>query len=56
MSLNLLCAALIQVQLDSDPEREYYETLKKAEALIKTLEVLRFFSSLSNGVYARPYF
>ncbi|MFO0752830.1 MAG: anthranilate synthase component I family protein [Thermodesulfovibrionales bacterium] len=24
---------------DSDPEREYYETLKKAEALIKTLEV-----------------
>ncbi len=25
---------------DSDPEREYYETLKKAEALIKTLEVL----------------
>jgi anthranilate/para-aminobenzoate synthase component I len=25
---------------DSDPEREYYETLKKAEALIKTLEVI----------------
>ena len=25
---------------DSDPEREYYETLKKAEALIRTLEVL----------------
>jgi len=25
---------------DSDPEREYYETLKKAEALIKTLEML----------------
>jgi anthranilate/para-aminobenzoate synthase component I len=25
---------------DSDPEREYYETLKKAEALIKTLEDL----------------
>jgi anthranilate/para-aminobenzoate synthase component I len=25
---------------DSDPEREYYETLKKAEALIQTLEVL----------------
>ena len=25
---------------DSDPEREYYETLKKAEALIKTLERL----------------
>ena len=25
---------------DSDPEREYYETLKKAEALIKTLEIL----------------
>ncbi len=25
---------------DSDPEREYYETLKKAEALIKTLEVM----------------
>jgi anthranilate/para-aminobenzoate synthase component I len=25
---------------DSDPEREYHETLKKAEALIKTLEVL----------------
>ena len=25
---------------DSDPEREYYETLKKAEALINTLEVL----------------
>ncbi|MEW6571145.1 MAG: anthranilate synthase component I family protein [Nitrospirota bacterium] len=24
---------------DSDPEREYYETLKKAEALIKTLEM-----------------
>lgn len=24
---------------DSDPEREYYETLKKAEALIRTLEV-----------------
>ena len=26
---------------DSDPEREYYETLKKAEALIKTLELLQ---------------
>jgi len=25
---------------DSEPEKEYYETLKKAEALIKTLEVL----------------
>jgi len=25
---------------DSDPEREYFETLKKAEALIKTLEML----------------
>jgi len=25
---------------DSDPEREYYETLKKAEALIKTLEMI----------------
>jgi anthranilate/para-aminobenzoate synthase component I len=25
---------------DSDPEREYYETLKKAEALIRTLESL----------------
>jgi anthranilate/para-aminobenzoate synthase component I len=25
---------------DSDPEKEYYETLKKAEALIKTLEML----------------
>jgi len=25
---------------DSDPEREYYETLKKAEALIKTIERL----------------
>lgn len=25
---------------DSDPEKEYYETLKKAEALIKTLEEL----------------
>lgn len=25
---------------DSDPEREYYETLKKAEALIRTLEAL----------------
>jgi len=25
---------------DSDPEREYYETLKKAEALIRTLERL----------------
>jgi anthranilate/para-aminobenzoate synthase component I len=25
---------------DSDPEREYYETLKKAEALIKTLEIV----------------
>ena len=25
---------------DSDPEREYSETLKKAEALLKTLEVL----------------
>lgn len=25
---------------DSDPEREYYETLKKAEALIKTLEMV----------------
>ncbi|HEX8948022.1 MAG TPA: anthranilate synthase component I family protein, partial [Dissulfurispiraceae bacterium] len=24
---------------DSDPEREYYETLKKAEALIRTLEL-----------------
>jgi anthranilate/para-aminobenzoate synthase component I len=23
---------------DSDPEREYYETLKKAEALVKTLD------------------
>lgn len=27
---------------DSDPEREYYETLKKAEALIKTLEAVDF--------------
>ncbi len=26
---------------DSDPEREYYETLKKAEALIRTLEVIK---------------
>lgn len=26
---------------DSDPEKEYYETLKKAEALIKTLEALK---------------
>ncbi|HEW81234.1 MAG TPA: anthranilate synthase component I family protein, partial [Nitrospirae bacterium] len=26
---------------DSDPEKEYFETLKKAEALIKTLEVLQ---------------
>lgn len=25
---------------DSDPEREYYEALKKAEALIKTLEIV----------------
>ena len=25
---------------DSEPEREYLETLKKAEALIKTLEML----------------
>ena len=25
---------------DSDPEREYYETLKKAEALIRTLEII----------------
>lgn len=25
---------------DSDPEREYYETLKKAEALIRTLEIV----------------
>jgi anthranilate/para-aminobenzoate synthase component I len=25
---------------DSEPEREYYETLKKAEALIKTLEIV----------------
>jgi anthranilate/para-aminobenzoate synthase component I len=25
---------------DSDPEKEYFETLKKAEALIKTLEIL----------------
>ncbi len=25
---------------DSDPEREYYESMKKAEALIKTLEYL----------------
>lgn len=25
---------------DSDPEKEYYETLKKAEALIKTLETI----------------
>jgi len=25
---------------DSDPEREYHETLHKAEALIKTLERL----------------
>ncbi len=27
---------------DSDPEREYYETLKKAEALIRTLEGLSY--------------
>ena len=26
---------------DSDPEKEYFETLKKAEALIRTLEVLQ---------------
>ncbi|HYA11866.1 MAG TPA: anthranilate synthase component I family protein, partial [Thermodesulfovibrionales bacterium] len=26
---------------DSDPEREYYETLKKAEALIRTLEMIK---------------
>lgn len=26
---------------DSDPEREYYETLKKAEALIRTLEQIK---------------
>jgi len=26
---------------DSDPEREYFETLKKAEALVRTLETLR---------------
>jgi anthranilate/para-aminobenzoate synthase component I len=26
---------------DSDPEREYYETLKKAEALLKTLEMIQ---------------
>jgi len=26
---------------DSEPEREYYETLKKAEALIRTLEVIQ---------------
>lgn len=26
---------------DSDPEKEYYETLKKAEALIRTLEISR---------------
>ena len=25
---------------DSDPEREYFETMKKAEALIKTLEMV----------------
>jgi anthranilate/para-aminobenzoate synthase component I len=25
---------------DSEPEREYYETLKKAEALIRTLELV----------------
>jgi anthranilate/para-aminobenzoate synthase component I len=25
---------------DSEPEKEYYETLKKAEALIKTLEMV----------------
>ncbi|HBR21000.1 MAG TPA: hypothetical protein DD713_00280 [Nitrospiraceae bacterium] len=25
---------------DSDPEKEYYESLKKAEALIRTLERL----------------
>ena len=31
---------------DSDPEREYYETLKKAEALIRTLESLQV---LANG-------
>jgi anthranilate/para-aminobenzoate synthase component I len=31
---------------DSDPEREYCETLKKAEALIRTLESLR---DLANG-------
>lgn len=29
---------------DSDPEREYYETLHKAEALIKTLERIRCLS------------
>jgi anthranilate/para-aminobenzoate synthase component I len=26
---------------DSDPEREYYETLKKAAALIRTLERIK---------------
>jgi anthranilate/para-aminobenzoate synthase component I len=25
---------------DSNPEREYFETLKKAEALIRTLEII----------------
>lgn len=30
---------------DSDPEREYYETLKKAEALIRTLEMVKGKSS-----------
>jgi len=30
---------------DSDPEREYHETLKKAEALIRTIEQLRTRSS-----------
>jgi len=38
------CIAYVQagagIVADSDPEREYYETLKKAEALIRTLELI----------------
>ncbi|MGE5237313.1 MAG: anthranilate synthase component I family protein [Chloroflexota bacterium] len=36
---NVYVQAGAGIVADSDPEREYYETLKKAEALIRTLEL-----------------
>ena len=35
-----MCRQEQGIVADSDPEREYHESLKKAEALIKTLEYL----------------